>query len=882
MQAHVMTAYVMTCSGWTEVWNAPFPSCHNSRGSRIVLVMTRNDRRPLWSPRSKAARLGLVLAGIILGQALLYGPSLLGLKILLPVDILACPNAYIPVSAQIVPQDLFALDQVYQVEPERRFAAAEFRAGRLPMWVPYAYTGVPFVGPKFSPFSMLGCCTESAVILAWIQLSIAIVAGVGAYSFFRRAMELGFWPSAICAWCYPLTGFFVLWQGFRAPWSVCWFPWLLLAVHQTVHQRERGWGTIALAVTTGLALTNQIDLVAQGLLLSGLFALWCLFELRAAGDGAGAGRLANAPSRPRISPAIARLALGWALGLLLAAPYLLPLIEYGRTGARMTQRSQGREERPPIGLAALPQLVLPDIYGSTHTGSLHLNPGHPAESSASGYCGLVATLVAAPLAWRNRGQKRRNLFWAALALLGMSWQLNLPGLVQLLRLPGLNFMSHNRLVFGSGFALLALAAAGLQSLHLEPTAAGETRFGRPKQSEKSGGWAWWLPPVLLAFLSCWCLCRVISPPHALSGELEQKILKGQQVLWIHDLEGVHQVRLWFTQHNLASAFCCWVAIGCWFWLRSQSFKRLRPLPILGALLVLELLWFAWGRSLQCDPALYYPPIPVLQQVANAPPGRIIGYQCLPADLSWMSGLRDVRGYDAVDPARLLDLILPALEPSSTNHKYARLQWASPKGALGPDGQLKLSPILDLLSVRYVVFRGSPMAGLKPAFQGPDYFIVTNASALPRVFVPRKVEVISDSQEQLARLHAPGFVPSAVAYVETPVTLSSTSEGQAQIIEENPVRVEVTAQMATPGLVVLSDLWDSGWRAWLNGEPKPILRTDHALRGVLVPAGNSNLEFRYEPATFTWGARMAGMAAAVLAVFALRTLWKRRSPRRHPT
>ena len=873
-----MQAYAMTCSGWTKVQDAPFPSCHNSRGSPIVLVMTRNDR-PLWSPRGKASRLALVLAGIILGQTLLYGPSLLGLKILLPVDILACPNAYIPVSATIIPQDLFALDQVYQVEPERRFAAAELRAGRLPMWVPYAYTGAPFVCPKFSPFSVLGCCTESPVILAWIQLSIAIVAGAGAYAFFRRAMGLGYWPSAICAWCYPLTGFFVLWQGFRAAWSVCWFPWLLLTVHQTVHQRERGWGTIALAVTTGLALTNQLDLVAQELLLSGLFALGCLLELRTADRAADASSPGGTPSRHKIGLAVTRLALGWTLGLLLAAPYLLPLVAYGRTGARMTQRGQGGEERPPIGLAALPQLVLPDIYGSTRTGSLHLNPGHPAESSASGYCGLVATLVAAPLAWSNRKQRVRNLFWAALVLLGMSWQLNLPGFVQLLRLPGLNFMSHNRLVFGSGFALLALAAAGLQSL-LEPTAARETRFGRPKRSEKPGGWAWWLPPILLACLSCWCLYRVVSPPPPLDGELEQKILKGQQVLWIHDLEGVHQVRLWFTQHNLASALWCWFAIGCWFLLRSQSFKRLRLLPILGALLVLELLWFAWGRSLQCDPALYYPPIPVLQQVANGPPGRIIAYECLPADLSWMSGLRDVRGYDAVDPARLLDLILPALEPSSTNHRYARLQWASPKGALGPDGQLKLSPILDLLSVRYVVFRGSPMPGLLPAFQGPDYFVVTNASALPRVFVPRKVEVIGDSQEQLAKLHAPRFVPSAVAYVETPVTLPSACKGQAEIIAESPVRVAVAAQMATPGLVVLSDLWDPGWRAWLNGEPKPILRTDHALRGVLVPAGNSSLEFRYEPATFSWGVRLAGAAAAVLAALALQVSRKKPNPQRH--
>ena len=61
--------------------------------------------------------------------------------------------------------------------------------------------------------------------------------------------------------------------------------------------------------------------------------------------------------------AMAMLVLGWGLGFLLAAPHLLPLLEYAQTGSRVVQRSEGNEERPPIGLAALPQVVLPDMYG---------------------------------------------------------------------------------------------------------------------------------------------------------------------------------------------------------------------------------------------------------------------------------------------------------------------------------------------------------------------------------------------------------------------------------------------------------------------------------------------------------------------------------------
>jgi hypothetical protein len=54
----------------------------------------------------KWLKLLIVGAGIVLGQAILYGPSLIGEKVLLPLDLLARPGFYIPPTpetAKIVP-----------------------------------------------------------------------------------------------------------------------------------------------------------------------------------------------------------------------------------------------------------------------------------------------------------------------------------------------------------------------------------------------------------------------------------------------------------------------------------------------------------------------------------------------------------------------------------------------------------------------------------------------------------------------------------------------------------------------------------------------------------------------------------------------------------
>jgi hypothetical protein len=141
---------------------------------------------------SKFLRLCIVVAGIVLGQAILYGPSLIGKKILLPLDLLTLKGFYVPSTLEtgkIVPYDKTLLDLVTQFEPARRFAASEIHQGRFPLWAPYHYGGVPFVWPKYSLFLLLECCTKSPVILAWGQLFAALVAGMGLYFFLSESID---------------------------------------------------------------------------------------------------------------------------------------------------------------------------------------------------------------------------------------------------------------------------------------------------------------------------------------------------------------------------------------------------------------------------------------------------------------------------------------------------------------------------------------------------------------------------------------------------------------------------------------------------------------------------------------------------------------------
>jgi uncharacterized membrane protein YfhO len=116
-------------------------------------------------------------------------------------------------------------------------------------------------------------------------------------------------------------------------------------------------------------------------------------------------------------------------------------------------------------------------------------------------------------------------------------------------------------------------------------------------------------------------------------------------------------------------------------------------------------------------------------------------------------------------------------------------------------------------------------------------------------------------------------PRLVAWVETDRTeevarsLSRLDSDPAEVVtitHDHPQRVELTALLRSPGLVVVADIFYPGWTLTVNGRPAEILRTNRAMRGVALPAGTHRLVFRYGPMSFRIGAALSLMGLIVLA------------------
>src|SRR5262249_24228102 len=147
--------------------------------------------------------------------------------------------------------------------------------------------------------------------------------------------------------------------------------------------------------------------------------------------------------------------------------------------------------------------------------------------------------------------------------------------------------------------------------------------------------------------------------------------------------------------------------------------------------------------------------------------------------------------------------------------------------------------------------------------GPDYYVTETPSALPRVFVPHRVERVTGDAERLRRLTSPSFAPRELALVESPeAPVFDGTAGEARLLVDEEERLVIAVDMQAEGLVVIADLWDPGWKAFVDGRERPVLRVNHALRGVAIGKGSSRVELRAEPASVAWG--LAAAFAAVLA------------------
>ncbi len=137
-------------------------------------------------------------------------------------------------------------------------------------------------------------------------------------------------------------------------------------------------------------------------------------------------------------------------------------------------------------------------------------------------------------------------------------------------------------------------------------------------------------------------------------------------------------------------------------------------------------------------------------------------------------------------------------------------------------------------------------------------------ALPRTYCVDGVRVARD-EDAVTLIEDPSFDPARELALPVGQALPSLPDfrGTSGIVEWQPDRLVIEAQLSHAGYVVLVDAYDPGWRTTLDHQPTASLRANFLFRAVAVPAGQHRIEMRYRPLSVTVGATVSLLAAATL-------------------
>lgn len=697
-----------------------------------------------------------------------------------------------------------ALGDVTQwFHPALLWGAGEIRAGRLPLWMPHAYAGAPFLAnPQtalFFPLTWLAWLLPAAPALTLITALKLIGAGLAAYGFLRAGLGVGVPAALIGSLGFEFSTTLAGWAGWAFGSALMGLPLLFVTL-----ERVRAPGTrrsvAALAGAVALTILAGYPQGAFHALLAA--AAWALTRVR------GADRAF-----------LLRAAAGALLGVALGAVQVLPFLEYVRESAVYAYRSQWMAALGVPPTAAV-TLVMPYAFGSAADAW-----GPWQFNIVSTYVGLVPVLLAplgALAGWRRPGGR----FFTVYTLLVAAIHYGLPGAAQLASLPGLSLGANLRLMPHLEFGLCVLGAFGAEAI-----ARGET---------SARGW-----PVRLAFVTAalgalgWVAAQQGGPgPRGLAWPLALQFTLALLGLLLGALLALR-----------------WLATGAAAW--GAALVALQALSV--APPALAYLPRAPARAL-------YPDTPALAWLrARAGTDRVLlpGHVGLLYGLSEAHGydgmtprrIAELVGSVGTGTAVVHGYLQNPLEGVGSEALSPAAVVASP-----------VADLLGLRYVVLPPGAAPLEPGMTPAYDGRDARVFVNARALPRAFLALQARCATDAVAvRLIRARALDLRQEALLADcgSPPPAGPFAARRTAEIVGYEPGRVRIVTDADAPAVLVLTDTWYPGWRAEVDGRPATLWRADHAFRAVAVPAGRHEIVMRFRPRSVALGAALSGVALLVL-------------------
>lgn len=695
--------------------------------------------------------------------------------------------------------------------------AERIKQGEVPDWLPWLYGGVPlFANPGstfYPPWLLLVVILPISKVLAALYVVQFGLAGLGMHLLVR---ELGGrpWVALISGLAFQFTGILLsaVYAGHDGRLIVASLaPMLFFTLHRGV--RTGGLSAFAgVAATVGFVLLSFQIQSSYYLLLAG--AAWAVFALVHHRTHRQPAQLAR-----RVALGLGAVAFGFAL----ASVNFLPFLDYVPASPRGGEEGRGYEystswSMPPAEIVsiAVPEAIGASVQDERGAAALgEYRGGNPFKLHTE-YVGAVVMLLLV-VGFRYSRSDRRWWFFLGLALFTLT--IAFGGHTPLYRLyyellPGTKrFRAPSISFFLFSMSLVAMAAITLERLFASRDESAQLATSRASRGQPAGS-----TPVSVWLLASTAGVGLLGAFLFAGGEGDQVRAAG------------------FFRFALFSG-----AAAAIFWGWLQGHVRSGIAMALLAVVTVADLWIV-GRhffTVAPPPEEMFAPDDVVDFLARQgeEPSRV---WVLPFPTAY-------RGHG--DYLMRFGIEQAGGEHSNPLQRFYEYIGAGERSYVDWHNFIEAPQFMHAANIRYIISMTPLESPLLREVHRGSALIYENLSALPRAYLAPEVRVTTDPDGAIAAIRQPGFDPSrtAVVHSDRPLQLAdSPLTGAAEVVEHSTDRVVVRTTASREALLVLADNYYQGWEATINGQPAPILRSNHTFRGVVVPAGTQRVVFEFNP------------------------------------
>ena len=233
--------------------------------------------------------------------------------------------------------------------------------------------------------------------------------------------------------------------------------------------------------------------------------------------------------------------------------------------------------------------------------------------------------------------------------------------------------------------------------------------------------------------------------------------------------------------------------------------------------------------------------------------RVVDFSSNPANIPAYFLVENINGYHAAKLRIYQDVLDVAQENASTSYLFNPFLW-------------------NILNVKFIITNRPFGEGFKPIYQSQvsgDY-VYLNSTGLPRAFFVKSTKTAKQI-DILNHLKDGDFNPIETVYVENDLSgkiepFDSTS--LVKVLEHKNEYIKINAKASGNNFLFISEVYyPAGWKAFVDGKETPIIKSNYAFRGVIVPKGEHIVEMKFESAAFEQGKTLS-IIVNIITFFAL--------------